>query len=416
MSGAEQVCDIWDGNSLGLDGSRVIDREVYRDQAIFAAEQEQLFTRTWQWVGHESEVREFGDYLTVRIAGRPVVVARGEEGRLNAFYNSCTHRGAILAHGTKGNCRGSFTCMYHAWSFDTSGKLESAPQSEAYGDELKKGSYDSPKIRLDVFCGNIFINIDGKAPPLEDYLGESKEYIEESTGGREVLGRVRWKLEGNWKLWHENFRDNYHPMFTHQFLTFLYQGVKADGVNRDLGNGHSHMKFPSQGSGDSYAKFIKRLTGRPYDSKLSVSAREAHAGHVVMAVFPNLDFQYGYGGAAHHSPYCVLQIVRPISVSEAVVEIVAFGSIGEPEKVRQERLDTILGIQTSSGKVSADDTEAARRCTIGFGAADVMRWSNIGRGQEPGKLGAKSDEYSLRAFYSEYKKYMNGALKSGQEI
>lgn len=411
MWGTEAAGDVWDGNALNIGGDRVIDRQIYRDQEIYEAELAKLFTGTWQWVGHETEVPKFGDYLTVRIAGRPIIVARGADGGIHAFYNSCTHRGAMLATAAKGNCGGSFTCMYHAWSFDTEGKLESVPKAEAYGDELKKACYNSPSVRTDVFCGNIFINIDGKAAPLDEFLGSSKPHIEEATKGQEVLGRVRWKLEGNWKLWHDNFRDNYHPMFTHQVLTFLYQGVTIQGENHDIGDGHSYMKFPPQGSADSYAKFVQRLTGRAYTGSPAMGTPDKQAYHVIMAIFPNLDFQYGGGSGSPFSSYSVLEIVRPISVNEAIVEIVAFGHIGEPEGVREERLESLLSIQTSSGKVSADDTEAARRCTIGLGAADVMRWSNMGRGQEPGLSGAKNDEYSLRAFYREYKKYMEESLK-----
>ena len=74
--------DIWQGNSLNLDGSRVIDRVVYVDRDIYAAEQERIFAKTWQWVAHESELREIGDYITVTIAGRPVIVSRDTDGEL----------------------------------------------------------------------------------------------------------------------------------------------------------------------------------------------------------------------------------------------------------------------------------------------------------------------------------------------
>ncbi len=109
------MVDIWSGNPLGLDGSRVIDRQVYVDPAIYAAEQEHIFARSWQWVGHESEIPEFGDYITETVAGRPIVISRGDGGRISVFYNTCTHRGALIAPHARGNNGGSFVCMYHAW-------------------------------------------------------------------------------------------------------------------------------------------------------------------------------------------------------------------------------------------------------------------------------------------------------------
>jgi hypothetical protein len=92
------------------------------------------------------------------------------------------------------------------------------------------------------------------------------------------------------------------------------------------------------------------------------------------------------------------------------VELVAFGDVGEAAEARQARLDQSLDGQTSAGKISGDDNEAARRCSLGFGAVREVRWSNMDRGQEPGAEGGKNDEYSLRAFYHAYKRYMGDSL------
>ncbi len=397
--------DVWHGNTLGLDGSRVIDRKIYLDESLLQAEQEELFARTWQWIAHETELPAFGDYITATIAGRPVVVVRGEDGAINGFYNTCTHRGAIIAVRARGNCGGSFTCMYHAWCFGVEGKLVSASLPAAYGDGLKKGCYDIPRLRVELFAGNVFINLDSNAAPLKEFLADSAPYVEQCTGDWEALGRVRWMLEGNWKLWHENFRDNYHPMYAHQFLTYSYQGVKIEGENIALGKGHSAMPFPQQGNAQHYANRVQRLTGRPFE------ARPRFQGGpddrlMIVAIFPNMDLQHGTGPAAH----TLLQTVRPISVDRAVVEIVAFGPKGEPAEARQGRLESTLDFQTSAGKISGDDVEAARRCAKGFRAAPAVRWSNMDRGQDPGHVGQKNDEYSLRNFYEEYKKYLGSRL------
>jgi hypothetical protein len=124
-------------------------------------------------------------------------------------------------------------------------------------------------------------------------------------------------------------------------------------------------------------------------------------------VFPNLDFQFSAGGEMGN----YVQTVRPLGFDRAVVELVAFGTVGEPAEARQARLDGCLDGQTAAGKISGDDNEAARRCEAGFGTVSEVRWSNMDRGQAPGSEGIKNDEYSLRAFYREYKKYMGDALR-----
>lgn len=405
--------DVWSRNSLKLDGSRVIDRSIYVDPAIFEAEHEKIFAGTWQWVAHESELRAFGDYITATIAGRPIVVSRGKDDRITAFFNTCTHRGAVLAPHPRGNNAGSFVCFYHAWCFNSEGKFTSAPIDAAYGGGFNKDCYNIPTIRHEIYEGSIFVTLDSSIDSLHDYLGAAGAYITQFTGRHEVLGRVRWLLKGNWKLWHENFRDNYHPMFTHMVVGASYQGVNIEGINVDLSGGHSLLAFPSQGNPDRVRAAIRRVTGKPLDSdtrrtqagaQIPSISESAHS-HYIMAIFPNLDFQNFAGGGVN-----VLQFVRPLTVDKAVVEIVAFGEVGELMEARQARLDHCLDGQTSAGKISGDDTEAARRCSVGFGTLREVRWSNIDRGQAAGKEGSKNDEYSLRAFYHTYKKYMGQSL------
>jgi phenylpropionate dioxygenase-like ring-hydroxylating dioxygenase large terminal subunit len=400
--------DIWGDNPLGLDGSRVIDRRIYVDPAIYAAELEKIFAHTWQWVAHESEIPEFGDYVTATVAGRPIVISRGAGGRISAFLNTCTHRGAILAAHPRGNSAGSFVCFYHGWCFDTEGKFTAAPLPVAYGENLSKGCYDAPAIRHDVFAGNVFVSLDPNVVALADFLGAAGPNIETYTGRHEALGRVRWLLKGNWKLWHENFRDNYHPMYTHRTIGANYQGVKIQGHNIDLTGGHSLLAFPSQGNPEPIRSLMRNLTGKAPEGNLSALRPRGNADyrHNIMAVFPNLDFQFpstGDGGG-------FLQHVTPVSIDRAVVEIVVFGEAGEAPEARQARLDRFLDAQAASGKISGDDNEAARRCGLGFGAVGEVGWSNMDRGQEPGREGGKNDEYSLRAFYDAYKAYMGDSL------
>ncbi len=402
--------DIWDANSLQLDGTRVIDRNIYVDPKVYAAEQDQLFAKTWQWVAHDSEIPEFGDYVTATIAGRPIIVSRGEDELITAFFNTCTHRGAQLAVRAKGNSGGSFTCLYHAWCFDTEGKLTSAPLPAAYGDRLYKPCYDVPTVRLETFVGNIFVSLDPNIEPLADFLGETKQYIEMFTGKNEVIGRVRWALDGNWKLWHENFRDNYHPMYAHMMIGVNYQGVTIEGKNYDLSQGHSLLAFPPQGNPSALGPLIRKLTGKDAGA-VTFRPNEAPPKftdnrNMIMAVFPNLDFQHS--AVQDHN---LLQIVRPVAIDKAIVEIVVFGEKDEPADVRKARLEGTLDGQTAAGKISGDDTEAVRRCAVGFGTVKEVRWSNMDRGQEPGDEGAKNDEYSMRAFYVAYKKYLGDSLR-----
>jgi benzoate/toluate 1,2-dioxygenase alpha subunit len=409
------MTEIWSDNTLGLDGTRVIDRRIYVDRQIFEAEREALFARTWQWVAHESELPAAGDYVTAVIAGRHVVVARDRELQLHAFFNTCTHRGAQVAVGAKGNCGGKFVCMYHGWSFDASGRLMGVAWADGYGPDFERRRYDIPRIRVETFAGHVFVALDANVPPLAEFLGEAGPYIERFTGRHEALGRVRWSIEGNWKLWHENFRDNYHPQFTHRQVSAQYRGIDVKGTNLALEPAHSLLKFPRQGDRKQVGVMLNEIGGYDIDITRSPAGRAPpvpvdpeNKFMEILAVFPNLDLQCFMNGVAG----ILLQVLRPIDVDQTVVEGVVFGARGESAEMRAWRLRRDLDTQSGAGKISGDDVEAVKRCQAGYSALREVRWSNIDRGHAPGKTGGKHDEYSQRIFYSNYKRYMGEALES----
>jgi hypothetical protein len=130
-----------------------------------------------------------------------------------------------------------------------------------------------------------------------------------------------------------------------------------------------------------------------------------------MAVFPNLDFQNMAGGGVLN----MLQVLRPLSVDRTMVEALVFGPKNESAEARQWRLERSLDTQAASGKVSGDDNEAVQRCSLGFTTLSAVKWSNMDRGQAPGREGLKNDEYSLRSFYATYKEYMGDTIAVGGE-
>ncbi len=92
----------------------------YTDPAFYALEQEHIWKRTWLFAGHESEWAEPGSYQVFDRTGAPIVIVRGQDGELRAFYNACRHRGAPVIRDECGTAR-RLTCQYHSWSYDTRG-------------------------------------------------------------------------------------------------------------------------------------------------------------------------------------------------------------------------------------------------------------------------------------------------------
>lgn len=88
---------------------------IYTDPEIFELEQERIFSRTWIYIGHESEVPKTGDFRLRKIGRQPVIMVRGKDGAVNVLMNRCLHRGAVVAEVESGNTK-FFRCWYHGWT------------------------------------------------------------------------------------------------------------------------------------------------------------------------------------------------------------------------------------------------------------------------------------------------------------
>lgn len=391
---------------LGLRND-LIDRDWYRDPEIFNLEQERIFRRVWHYACVGADVAHAGDFATLTVAGQPIIVLRGKDGALRAFLNACTHRGTALTEdciGSKGNCGAALQCMYHAWTFDTTGRLIGVPHPEAYGPDFDREALGLVEICCRTFGSLVFVAIDPLRPTIADYLGDAAEWVEPAVQDVEIIGRASWTYEGNWKLWHENFRDNYHPPFVHRNVRNLDPKYSEDGANYALPPGHSMLRWPVKPRDyERYSKSLAEVAGFPVDALKALTAlgprTDSAPWRQIVALFPNMDYQQ-FGARASG-----LQVCNPLGVSKTRVDIIYLAPIGEDQKSREYRLRTVAQTTGCWGETSVDDNEAAERTTIGVRSRGT-RCSNMGRGTAPGLVGETSDEYSLREFYREYRHYL----------
>ena len=156
-------------------------REMFTSQELFELEMEHIFEGNWIYLAHESQLPKINDYYTTKIGRQPVVITRNKDNQLNCFINSCAHRGATLARFKHGN-KSSFTCPFHGWTFNNSGKLLKIkdPVDTGYPDSFNcEGSHDLKKIaRFESYRGFLFGSLNPDVQSLEDFLGESKVIID----------------------------------------------------------------------------------------------------------------------------------------------------------------------------------------------------------------------------------------------
>ena len=199
-------------------GTDPIPAEPYYQPAYFALEQEAIFKRTWLNIGHICELPQPGSFIVrpVEAANASILITRGPDDTIRAFHNVCTHRGTQLVQEAGGN-RSSFTCPYHAWTYNYDGKLRAAPDFERF--YVDKSQCSLPQVAAEVCAGLIFINLDqAPAQSLREFLGPLAEQLEAMPVAR-ATGFSEWvyDLDANWKLITDNFQENYHLRFIHAY-------------------------------------------------------------------------------------------------------------------------------------------------------------------------------------------------------
>lgn len=190
---------------------------LYRDPQRYEAERARVFGRSWLFMAHVSELANEGDLVAATIAGYPLIVVRTGDG-LKAFHNVCRHRAGPLFDGERGNCGRTLTCKYHGWVYALDGRLRSARDFGA-AEGFDPRSYSLFELRVEVWRGFVFVNVDAKAPALSDALAP----LDAKIGARDLTSLVHadrrtHDIGCNWKVYVENYLEGYHIPIVHPLL------------------------------------------------------------------------------------------------------------------------------------------------------------------------------------------------------
>src|SRR5438046_1974956 len=174
---------------------------------FLALEKDRVFARTWQAVGRIDEVAGIGDFFTCEVLGEPLVVTRGTDGELRAFYNVCRHRAGNVAAG-KGN-RKSLQCRYHGWTYALDGRLMTTPEFEGVED-FDKPCYSPHSLRVHTWGPFVFVNLDTDAAPLAATLGVIlDETAHAPLAEMRPVGRRAYFIELDWHVRSDHSHEGY---------------------------------------------------------------------------------------------------------------------------------------------------------------------------------------------------------------
>ena len=203
---------------------------VYCDEAVLAYERRAIFDRSWLCVGREDDVRAPGSFLRAPITEEGILVVRGADLELRAFYNVCRHRATLLVDEACGRAR-QFACPYHGWTYELNGALSHAPHAPSSFD---RSAHGLRAVRVGTWQGFVFVTLDESAASLPQFLGDVPSWLAEANlTAVELAHRVEYEVKANWKLLVENFQESHHFSRIHPALERLTPNENARSVLTD---------------------------------------------------------------------------------------------------------------------------------------------------------------------------------------
>ena len=366
-----------------------VDSRIYTDQAIFDEEREKLFKPSWIIACHESEIAAPYDYrLFNHPAGVPLIVVRGDDGNVRAFYNICPHRGNTILYDPSGNAK-RMTCIFHQWSFDSRGNCVDITRAEqGYQDRFCKADAGLREVRCELaFGGFVWVNLVDDCAPVREFVGGALDILEPyMQQPMEIFHYHKAHVRTNFKLWHDTNSEFYHD-FIHYFnrITGMLQPGYFQRKYTGFPNGHATVGS-MQVQYDKYDGSKERRVGWP---------GLAPGGWYMIDIFP---------GMTYNLRTSVLRIdtAIPIGPNEVIIEFRGLGLKSDSAEERSQRVFDHNMIWGPFGRNLHEDLLGVHGQGRAMRGGTDSRWVLQGR-EENSTI---HDECGMRHFYAEWSRRM----------
>ena len=409
-----QDVDFRGGIAWPSNGISEVPFRLYTDPEQYRLEQERIFKGpTWSYLCLATEIAEPGDWVATTVGEVAVIVARGPDGRINAFVNRCAHRGNLLCLTNKGRGR-EITCIYHGWSYDLEGRLTAVAfekgvrRQGGMPPEFRKEEHHLQRLRVAELAGLVFGTFSDETPDLETYLGPLV------TGGMRrvlnrpatIIGRSTQILPNNWKLYAENVKDTYHASILHAFLTtFRINRLSQPGsinIDDSGGNHFSQAKLDYAAEDAEYkAAALRSDTDLKLQDNSVVESVDEYGDQVsvqILTVFPNMVLQQIRNTIA-------VRVLKPRSVDRAELEWIHLGFADDDAAMTERRLrqGNLVG---PAGYIALEDG-----CVGGF-VQRALQYNDDGEGvvmmggHDAQSQNFRASEAAIRGFWKKYRTLM----------
>ncbi len=244
-----------------LEQAHTIPAAWYVDERIAELERQNVFGRTWQLVARADQFKQPGDFVTAELAGEPLVIIRGNDNQLRAFYNVCRHHAAAVVAEEQGQAS-IFRCPYHGWSYGLDGSLKGAPEFEGVCD-FDRSQNGLLRVRVETWEQFVLVNLDPNAVSLADSLGGLVRRVAPlNISSLHFFERRSYDLKCNWKVFVDNYLDGgYHVPHLHKGLNSVLEYKHYTIENEDR---YCLQSSPMVASSDDAATAATRTGDRAW--------------------------------------------------------------------------------------------------------------------------------------------------------
>jgi phenylpropionate dioxygenase-like ring-hydroxylating dioxygenase large terminal subunit len=390
---------------------------TFTDPLVYAREQERIFRgKVWHYVGLEAEVANPGDFKATQIGESPVLITRGEDGKVYGMLNRCAHRGNLVSMKENGNTK-EFYCVYHAWVYNLKGDLTSAAFRRGIRGEgglpadFKLEEHGLQKLKVETFHGLVFASFALDMEPLADWLGEVGPGIQRVMKGKvRVLGYDTQRIASNWKNYHENPRDSYHAQILHSFYGTFGLSRQSQESGMILASSGRHQYFYTKAGTEKNSADYKETADKLRSSNDGLRLEDPSILH--------WKDEYGDGVSIQILSVYPSFVLHQIAHSLATRQLIPTGPDScdliwtyfgfeddSPEMAERRLMQTNL--VGSAGLVSMEDSAVCGMIRRAIGGADddasIMQMG--GKDLESGGS-SKLSERGLRNFWQAYRNDM----------
>ncbi|HEY2254018.1 MAG TPA: aromatic ring-hydroxylating dioxygenase subunit alpha [Variovorax sp.] len=388
-----------------------VHRELYLSEELFALEQERLFARSWLYVGHASQVPNAGDFWSLDLAGRPVMMVRQPDGAVRVFYNRCAHKGSRLVSDESGSTGRFFRCPYHSWTYKLDGAPLALPLKAGYEgtrlSECESGRGLGEVAQVHVYRDFVFARLATEGPSFADYFGEVlpaiDNMVDRSPEGRLSVGGgvLRNIIHCNWKMYLENINDTVHPMSTHESATqaaaTLWRGRgpeerKPMAMEQILPFGSGYDFFDKMGGrvfanghsvlGVNFSIHSNYAQLPDYEAAMSAAHGAERAAEILQrspqnsVLFPSLSVK--------GSPQAI-RVIRPLAANRTLIEAWSFRAAGAPDLLFERAMGYNRLVFSPMSVVAHDDVHLFESMQQGL-RAEGNEWVSLHRNFDPAEL------------------------------